>query len=113
MDDETSVRLWRLEARLEEHLEALNEAVDQRDKVALNAAWSIVRAVCVLAAFAVASAADRWLNWPSWASFLVFAAVFFTVLYWTGGYAERGEEQDADKLRRLPVWQPDYPEAER
>jgi hypothetical protein len=109
MDRETSEHLRQLERRLERHFEALHEAIDQRDNLALDAAWGIVTASYLIAAFVAASMIERWLEWPWWAGALVYIVALFAALGLGSEYVERGRQGDKRKLHQFPQWRPHDP----
>jgi hypothetical protein len=109
MDRETSEHLRQLERRLERHFETLHEAIEQRDNLALDAAWGIVTASFMLGAFVLASRIERWLDWPWWAGAVVYMIVLLGGLGLGLEYVERGRQGDKRKLYQLPHWRPRDP----
>ena len=110
MDNETHRYLSDLEYRLDKHLEALNEAVEQRDNLALDAAWGIVTASYMIGSLVLAGMVDKWLGLPWFFGFIVYVLVFGAALVIGGNYVEKGRQGDKDKLYRLPKWQRGDPE---
>ncbi|KTE17028.1 hypothetical protein [Sphingopyxis sp. H115] len=102
---EIKYRLDQLERRLEDHFEALNEAIDQRDKFALNAAWGIVRSIsAVVALVGVPLACKEWFGLEGWWLAIVGTVAALAVLIWFNEGNLSAEKKDAGKLWRLPAW---------
>jgi uncharacterized membrane protein YeaQ/YmgE (transglycosylase-associated protein family) len=99
-------RVADLERRLERHHEALNYAVDQRDKLILDSSWGIVKAGAFLVSFFAAHYAfENWLGWDGWISVFPSMIVGSAILVFLVKQIAKGEAQDQGKLTRLPEWE--------
>ena len=98
-------RVSSLELELEQYHEWLEEAIDQRDRLALNAAWGIVKVSCgVLAYLGTYYTIFQWLELKGWiwgGVAAVLGMVAYLVVY---AWQDRGEDKDVEKLHRLPKW---------
>ena len=94
-----------LEWRLAKHHEALNDAIDQRDKFALNSSWGIVKAAAFISSFIAANYIFKeWLEWEGWLAGILSGVLALVILGLLGVYIEKGETGDQGKLYRLPEW---------
>ena len=108
-ESDLEYRIDRLEERLLEYHSALNESIEQRDLLALDAAWGILTAAMGGAAFFGALYFVKiTLGWNGWIGAGVGAvgalAAYVAAYHWM----DRGRFQDREKLWKLPEWeQPD------
>jgi hypothetical protein len=94
-----------LEYRLQEYHEWLEQAIADRDRLALDAAWGVHASLSVTMAYAVVLAAaigwgkDRW--W-AWLIAVVAAPVVATIV---NGWSNRHRMKEVERLAKLPEWE--------
>ena len=94
-----------LEWRLREHHHALNEAIEQRDRLAIDAAWGVASWLRgALLAVAVFGGAYYWLphHWVTAVVAVIAAHVAFAV-GWISANTMRAKE--VESFWRLPQWE--------
>jgi hypothetical protein len=106
-------RISDLEWRLEQHHRALKEAVEQRDKFVLGAAWGPINAgaffLTFLPAFYLAEKLiEKVLGWHGVLAWIVSAVIGFVVGFIAFclmiAYLDRQQKGDESKLWKLPEW---------
>jgi hypothetical protein len=103
--DRLRTRVDDLEARLEQHFEELNAAVEQRDQFVLGAAWGTVRGLTSAGAFiGVPIALKSWFGWDGWWLGVAGFVGAIIVLVAMAGWNERNQADDEKKMWRLPKW---------
>ncbi len=98
-------RLSSLEQELERYHEWLEEAIEQRDRFALNATWGIVKGLTGICAYlGTYYIIFDWLELKGWVWGTVAGVVGFAAYVAAFAWQEGGEEKDIAKLYRLPKW---------
>ena len=105
MNESVDGRISDLEWRLEQYHERLVEAIAERDRLALNAAWGVQGAlVTTITSIVAISLFSRLVGWGSWILDLFFAIGLAVVELWIGTRSNNERCKELDKLAHLPEW---------
>lgn len=105
MSNDPERRIRDLERRLDEYHAALSEAIEQRDTLALDAAWGILTGGFGAAGlFGTLYFCVTVLSLDNWLGAIIAGLVGLVVYLAVYSWADRGRFQDRKKLSRLPQW---------
>lgn len=106
MDAETAERIDELERRLEAYHARLEEAVAERDRLALDAAWGVhLSLYATLALIGLYCLVGRFLpplGWLGGVTLGIAAIVTYVVVH---GWSNGARMKEVDRLSALPEWQ--------
>lgn len=114
MDEDTRDYLRELERRIDWHLDALNEAVEQRDRFLLREHWAVIGvAIGLVSAWLIGKGLD-WLGVKD--GFLSGVLFWVALLAWgavVSRFLIKAQREDEGKLYKLPKWQTQAPQPRR
>ena len=105
MDGETRDYIEELELRLSSYHAELNEAVEQRDRLAIDAAWGVHGAfTSTLAVLLLLYVFDRFIGWHSWLGGIGVGVAIFAVQMVTRMSSNSARMKEVDTFATLPTW---------
>jgi len=107
MGEDNHDRTWDLDYRLQQHFDWLNATIEERDRLALDAAWGLVEPAAKQASFQsacailiIAHVLDVGTAWAVAAA----VACYFVLNFRSGRKIRVQWAQEKDRLARLPEW---------
>ncbi|QDH33185.1 hypothetical protein [Porphyrobacter sp. YT40] len=98
-------KIYDLEARLSRYHEALAEAIQERDRLALDAAWGVHYSLFALFGTAIAIfAIHRYVDGHGWLAGGLIAIALFVVPMAIHAWSNGERMKEVERLAKLPDW---------
>lgn len=100
-------RIDDLEWRLEKYHEWLTDSIEQRDRLALDAAWGVSGALQqTIAVFMLFYLYDRFVgwSWTYWYGVLALGLAVFLVQMFVWIHSNNARMKEVERLAKLPSW---------